>query len=266
MVLRCRPEFVEEIWGDENLGKLYGVDGKIGEVWLCSGHPERKTMILDDEGKEFEWESVLRTWKFERFPFLIKHIKTKAWLSVQVHPGDDIAKKMGEPWGKPEMWYFVKGGTLVNGLKKDAIERLKNGDRQWNSLLNFVEVKSGEGMFIEPGTVHAIGPEIELYEFQMTSDITYRFYDWDRGRKTHFEEAMMCAKEITAKPFDFKKLETSHFKVELLNNVKFADPKAVYLSFNSSFGGKQFRLPTAYISNEGGNFISNGMTFRMTLP
>ncbi|MGC8545508.1 type I phosphomannose isomerase catalytic subunit [Athalassotoga sp.] len=266
MILRCRPEFVEEIWGDESLGKLYGVDGEIGEVWLCSGHPERKTMILDDKGERFGWEDILKIWKFDRFPFLIKHIKTKEWLSVQVHPDDDAAKKIGEPWGKPEMWYFVKGGTLVNGLKKGALEKLKNGDRQWDSLLNFANVKSGEGMFINPGTVHAIGPEIELYEFQMTSDVTYRFYDWNRGRKTHFDEAMACAKEITAEPFVFNKLETSHFKVELLNNVTFADPKSVYLSLNSVFGNKNFKVPTAYISNDGGDFLSNGMTFKMTLP
>jgi mannose-6-phosphate isomerase class I len=41
MILRCVPQFVDEIWGDEDFGKFYGVGGKLGEVWLCSGHPER---------------------------------------------------------------------------------------------------------------------------------------------------------------------------------------------------------------------------------
>lgn len=265
MLLRCVPEFVEEIWGDETLGKFYGVEGKIGEVWLCSGHPERKTPILNDKGEEIRWEKILNYWKLDRFPFLIKHIKTKTWLSIQVHPDDDAAKQIGEPWGKPEMWYFVKGGTLVNGLKKGSLERLRNGDRQWNSLINFADVKPGEGMYIEPGTVHAIGPGIELYEFQMTSDITYRLYDWDRGRKTHFDEAMKIAKEVTADPFEFKELETRHFKVELMKNVDFLEPRSVYLSLNSIFGDQTFTLPTAYISNEGEKFKSDGTNFKMTL-
>ena len=37
------------------------------------------------------------------------------------------------------------------------------------------------GTFSNPaGTVHAIGEGIVLYEIQQASDVTYRFYDWQR--------------------------------------------------------------------------------------
>ena len=38
----------------------------------------------------------------------------------------------------------------------------------------------GDCVFLEAGTVHAIGANILLFEVQQTSDITYRLYDWDR--------------------------------------------------------------------------------------
>jgi|UniRef100_A0A7V3REH5 mannose-6-phosphate isomerase len=267
MILRCVPQFVDEIWGDEDFGKFYGVGGKLGEVWLCSGHPERMTRVFDQNDLEGNWNEIKERWEVERFPFLIKHIKTREWLSVQVHPDDAYAEKNGEPWGKPEMWYFIKGGRLVNGLVSGALERLKNGDRDWNSLLSFIDVKAGQAMYIEPGTVHAIGPKIELYEFQMTSDITYRFYDWGRGRETHFDQAMEVVKETVAKPFDLSEFNCSHFKVKRLNGLpSFLDRRSVYLASRSSFNGKYFEKPTAYISTDGGKLACEGEIFEMQMP
>ncbi len=266
MILRCVPQLVEEVWGDEEFGKYYGVDKKIGEVWLCSGLPQMMTDLVDENGKVYQWEEVKKFWDFDRFPFLIKHIKTSDWLSVQVHPDDAFAKKVGEPWGKPEMWYFIKGGRLVNGLKRGALQRLKNGDRDWNSLLNFVKVKAGQAMYIKTGTVHAIGPEIELYEFQMTSDVTYRFYDWGRGRQTHFDQAMQVVKERVAQPFDFLKFSSSHFEVRLLDNKSSCEKRSVCLFSKSSFGGRIFEKPVAYLFTENCKINHEGLAFQMKLP
>ena len=47
--------------------------------------------------------------------------------------------------------------------------------------------------------MHAIGAGILLYEIQESSDITYRFYDWDRknaegkGRELHIEQGLAVA-------------------------------------------------------------------------
>ena len=38
----------------------------------------------------------------------------------------------------------------------------------------------GDCVFLDAGTVHAIGADVFLFEVQQTSDITYRLYDWDR--------------------------------------------------------------------------------------
>ena len=58
----------------------------------------------------------------------------------------------------------------------------------------------GDCVFLEAGTVHAIGANILLFEVQQTSDITYRLYDWDRvdaktgkPRQLHIDDGLACA-------------------------------------------------------------------------
>ena len=55
-------------------------------------------------------------------------------------------------------------------------------------------------MFLDAGTVHAIGADILLFEVQQTCDITYRLYDWDRvdaktgkPRDLHIDDGLACA-------------------------------------------------------------------------
>ena len=63
-------------------------------------------------------------------------------------------------------------------------------------LLRRVDVKPGDVCFIPAGCVHAIGAGIMLYEIQQSSDVTYRFYDWDRvdrngnRRELHIDKAL----------------------------------------------------------------------------
>ncbi len=42
------------------------------------------------------------------FPLLIKLIEARKDLSIQVHPGNDLAKKRHNAYGKTEMWYILE--------------------------------------------------------------------------------------------------------------------------------------------------------------
>ncbi len=267
MVLKCQARFVEKVWGDEKLAERYNQRGKIGEVWLCSDFPELKTKIFDFKGKAVSWDWVNSHWNFKRFPFLVKHIKATQWLSVQVHPDNTAAQRVGEPWGKPEIWVFLSGGKIVNGLKVGALEEIKKGSNDWNSLLNFVEVKAGQAVYLKPGTVHAMGPGVEVYEFQLTSDMTYRFYDWGRGRKLHFKEALAVATENVAEPFEFKEFSCEHFKVKKVNaGGIFLIKKGVYLLERGTFGQWKCEVPTAFIGMSDEKLEIHGTLFEMEVP
>ena len=64
------------------------------------------------------------------------------------------------------------------------------------TLLRRVKVRAGETYYIPAGMVHAIGAGIVLYEIQQSSDVTYRFYDWERKdkdgnkRELHIQKAV----------------------------------------------------------------------------
>ena len=53
-----------------------------------------------------------------------------------------------------------------------------------------------------PGTIHALGPGLIVYEVQQTSDLTYRVYDWGRppiaGRELHIEKSLAVTNPLSA--------------------------------------------------------------------
>jgi len=51
---------------------------------------------------------------------------------------------------------------------------------------------------VDAGTVHAIGPGVVLLETQQTSDVTFRLYDYGRGRELHLEQGLRAMKMRTA--------------------------------------------------------------------
>ena len=190
MILKSKPVFSPRPWGDSQLNKIYNVesDQPVGEVWLLSDFGSMRTP-LEGDGRTF-YPSELTTRfsgkELPRFPLLIKFISASQWLSVQVHPDDQMAKRVeNEPWGKNECWYFLQKSSIALGLKESKslpIERIDG-----NSL-NYVDVSYSDMVFIPAGTIHAIGPGTKLIEIQQASDITYRIFDWGRSRELHLKK------------------------------------------------------------------------------
>jgi mannose-6-phosphate isomerase len=124
---------------------------------------------------------------------------------VQVHPDDEYAAAHEHgKMGKSEAWLVLdapQGSELVYGLKPGTgLQELRSacekGKAAVEPLLRKVRISTGDVCYIPAGCLHAIGEGILLYEIQESSDITYRFYDWDRkdaegkGRELHLEQAL----------------------------------------------------------------------------
>ncbi len=136
-----------------------------------------------------------------KFPLLIKVLDCAKWLSLQVHPNNAQARRWEGPdhFGKMEGWFVIEadtGARLISGFKnRVSSEQIKAsvGSKDLIDLVGWKDVKTGDSLLIEPGTLHALGPGLLIYEVQQTSDITYRVYDWDRpktdGRKLHIKQA-----------------------------------------------------------------------------
>lgn len=161
------------------------------ELWIASTHPN---------GCQKEFESFAGG----DYPLLVKVIQADDVLSVQVHPDDALAAKFEGCRGKTECWYILsaeKDAKLIYGMKDEYPEAELKAAIDGNRLEDYmksVSVKPGDFAYIPAGTVHAIGGGLRLLEVQQSSDVTYRLYDWGRGRECHIEKGIACIKNLEA--------------------------------------------------------------------
>jgi mannose-6-phosphate isomerase len=162
------------------------------------------------------------------FPLLVKLLFPAEKLSVQVHPDDAQAQALGETRGKTECWYVLEaepGAAVALGLKDGAdapTVKAAVADGTMEALMQWVPVSVGDMLFVDAGTVHAIGPGVVLLETQQTSDVTYRLYDYGRPRELHLEKGLQvirtktAAGKVSPKPMDgFTRLiEQKYFVVD----------------------------------------------------
>jgi mannose-6-phosphate isomerase len=120
---------------------------------------------------------------------------------VQVHPDDEAARRVGLPSGKTECWYVAHarpGAQIALGLKPGVTRdqfALSIAQNRAEEMLNWINVYSGEMIYVTGGTVHTLGPGSIMLETQQQSDTTYRLYDYGRPRELHLKEGLAVVKE-----------------------------------------------------------------------
>ena len=204
------------VWGGNNLKPMKGLapdDECVGESWEVSAVPGAESVVKNGvfAGKKLSdlvdryGESLLGSSVYEKygkeFPILVKFLDAARDLSIQVHPGDELARARHGCFGKTEMWYVVKalpGAALYSGFNQaitpyEYEKRVEDGSIC--EVLQRHEVKAGDCFYIPSGRVHAICGGLLVAEIQQSSDITYRIFDYNRlgfdgkKRQLHVEEA-----------------------------------------------------------------------------
>ncbi len=208
--LLMTPAFDPRPWGTLDLSPIYTnhrFEEKIGEAWLTGdackvANGPLRGKSLAELSKQFGRELVGEAARDpKRFPLLLKFLFPHEKLSVQVHPDDEAARRVGEPWGKTECWYVAHakpGAQIALGLKtgvtREQFERAIQENRA-EDLLNWINVFPGEMIYVAGGTVHTLGPNSIIVETQQQSDTTYRLYDYGRPRELHLKEGLAAVKE-----------------------------------------------------------------------
>jgi mannose-6-phosphate isomerase len=202
------PIFDERPWGVRDLRPIYTkiVKEPIGESWLTWGDSRIANgpfagRTLGDIAGQYRRDLVGSAAVYEdRFPLLIKFLFPAEKLSVQVHPDDAGAKRVGQPCGKTECWYVLDakpGAQVALGLKPGVtVEEFEVSihENRAEAFLNWIDVHQGEMLYVAAGTVHTIGGGMVLVETQQTSDITYRLYDYGRPRELHIKDGVAAIK------------------------------------------------------------------------
>ena len=207
-IVVLRPWLSERIWGCTELPAFLEQPKPghpVGEAWLTSVAcvvEGQAGVTLGDITRQ--WTKEFGAEQPGEFPLLMKFLFPREWLSVQVHPNDAEAQAIGQPRGKNECWYVLSAepdAKLALGFREaitpEEVERAIH-EGTLESKLNYVPVKAGDMVYVEAGTIHAIGPGMVVLETQQYSDTTYRLYDYGRPRELHLKDGLAVTKGRTA--------------------------------------------------------------------
>src|SRR6478735_8011250 len=211
------PIFKERIWGGHNLAASFGkklpANKRIGESWEIVDRPEAQSIVregplagrsLHDLWVNFREKLFGVVPDAPRFPLLIKLLDAQEKLSLQVHPPEQVARKLGgEP--KTEFWYVAAtdpGAELSLGFREPITRTKFEETLRDGTVMDYVHniaANAGDAIFLPAGCVHAVGAGNLLIEIQQNSDTTYRVFDWNRTdptsgkqRQLHVEQAIQC--------------------------------------------------------------------------
>ncbi len=217
------PLFFEPIikqarWGGRQLGDLLhkpiGSASDYAESWEIAdqkaadsqvSHGEWKGRHLSEIVRHHGRELLGRHQHLTQFPLLIKFLDANDWLSLQVHPDDQQARRYDPAeHGKTEAWVILHAepdSRICSGLKA-GITRQQLADAlsadNFEECLHIISVKPGDCIFVPAQTVHALGPGIVMAEVQQQSNLTFRLSDWGRlgsdglPRELHIEQSLDC--------------------------------------------------------------------------
>src|SRR5260370_38010287 len=208
---------MERIWGSHTLASQFGkklpLTATIGESWEIVDRPEAQSIVRNGP---LRGRTLHELWTHDRetifgsvpdasrFPLLVKLLDAHDTLSLQVHPPEKVAAKLGgEP--KTEFWYVafaIAGAKLLAGLRqtvtRDEFEKAVR-DGMVADLVHTIPVQTGDSIFLPAGRFHAVGAGNVLIEIQQNSDTTYRVFDWNRvdqstgkPRQLHVDQALEC--------------------------------------------------------------------------
>lgn len=199
------------IWGGTRLQK-FGSDPlnpHVGSLYTVAGNEELTCTVLNGEFIGLTLHEVYRDNralfgydKYEPFPLLIGFVDASDDLSIQLHPSDEYARAHeNAPFGKTESWYFLgapASGSIANGCLCGSVEELRERIAQgkWDEVIDDLPVQQGQYVFVETGTLHALRAGSLVYEIQQSTDVTYRFYDYDRVDKNGNKRPLQLEKAL----------------------------------------------------------------------
>ena len=215
--LTFQPICIERMWGGRRLESEFHKNlppqKRIGESWEIADRSEAQSIVA---GGPLCGKTLHGLWTQHRqeifgdvpdtprFPLLIKILDAQEKLSLQVHPPENVASRLGgEP--KSEFWYVAAAdpdAELFLGFREPITrDRFKERLREGTVIdhVHRIAVQTGDAVFLPAGRVHAIGAGNLLIEIQQNSDTTYRAFDWNRidpatdmKRDLHLEQAIQC--------------------------------------------------------------------------
>ena len=246
-MLILKTEVHETIWGGKKLAPYSeGSSKKIGHLYSVNCNENESNIILNgtyagrtlneyfnDNKKSYGLDD------YDYFPLIIALVEAKDNLSIQVHPDDETAPVLNPKIkrGKNESWFFIDApeqGWIYDGCLCSDMKVLRQNisSNNMEKVTGRLNVKAGDYVYIEAGTLHAMTSGSLVYEIEENAGCTYRFYDYDRldenGKKRPLQipEAFYSihlgnkskVKHYCENPLEERRYITQHY--DNINNYK----------------------------------------------
>ncbi len=223
---KFEPYLKQTIWGGDIIAQYKGIANApdhVGESWEVASIPQHDSIASEggdgaDSGLtlsqliEKHGTALMGQRPFMRFgnnfPLIAKFLDTHEAISIQVHPGERLARERHNSPGKDEMWYVISAAAdaeILCGLRKqitpdEFVHIMQQPARPDNThpfqdIVDSYASHADDVFFLPSGRVHALGAGNLVAEIQQASDITYRVFDFCRkdkngnGRELHIDLA-----------------------------------------------------------------------------
>ncbi len=215
---RCKPVYLEGIWGGEYIRKVRNLPMEISKniAWIFEFIPMEVSIVVDVNSYNFELpfatfmshegKAILGEKAHEKFggyfPIRFNYDDTyhsDGNMSIQVHPKGDFTRKHYNEKGSQDEAYYViatgHGAKTYVGFKNDAdvnefVELADKSQREgievdYKKYINAEDSIPGKQFMLPAGTIHASGRNqliLELGSLTIGS-YTYKIYDYNRKDK-----------------------------------------------------------------------------------
>lgn len=241
--IRLQPVNVKALWAGDRLSRLRNLEEGIGIVREVCAYKNSENPILNDEYKgmnlreliELHYEELMGEDTSDQM-IRAAYIDAREDLSVQVHPGEEYARKTEKDFGKSESWYVLQcdeNASVIAGCSTNDRELLYRAavDGSIEKYLIRIPVKQGDFIYIPAGLIHACGKGTLVMEIGSFGGVTYRIYDYNRGRELHLDKGLETVdtslratkKEFPCDSGGMNRIETGvlseEFKVDVIDTA-----------------------------------------------
>ncbi len=204
--LTFHTTYVHPVWGGDAISRARGLaadaERNFGEAFDVTAHPDVCVTIANGPLAGMRLDDAIRAHHDEILGDVpeddviqITFMDARETLSVQVHPDEELARRLDGDHAKVESWYVLDaepGATLIAGSTTRDVGALRAAaadDTIGDAFGRRVEMHPGDFILIPAGTMHALGAGIFAVEVGSFGNQTYRMCDWGRGRELHVEKA-----------------------------------------------------------------------------
>lgn len=209
--IRLNPVYKQALWADNYISEIRKLpEEKVGIAREVCAYKGSENVIGDGEFAGSKISDIIQSHHSELMgkddsEQLIRcaYMSSAENLSVQVHMKHTDAEKVGD-YEKSESWYVLRAGEgarIMVGVNTDDKDELRRAAEN-NYLEKYLitqEVREGDFVLIPAGMIHANGADMLVMEVGSYGGITYRLYDYNRGRELDVDRALeVCDTSLRA--------------------------------------------------------------------